>query len=106
MKQKYNTEEEIKKTLGLLDNKDDAKLSEYFDTRLNSKIAGLSDDKNIWSARLNPAFVLTILLLLVINAFTAINYFNASTVNEITRESLIKAVAQSYSSVNYSAYNY
>lgn len=106
MKNNIKIDQEIKKTLELLDREDPVKTDAYFRTRLNARLAERIAAKNRPLLWLRPALSLTLALLFTLNAITAFNYFGSDEESGKTRDTRISSVAESYETINYSIYNY
>jgi len=106
MKNKLKTEEEISKTLNILDSEPQNGPGEYFETRLYAKIRQENNINRVNYGWLRPAFTATLVLLLTANVLTALNYFRDDSSGSAVRETKISKVAESYNLINYSIYNY
>lgn len=75
MNKKEKIEEEVKKTLGMLDQKESLPPNPYFYTRVQQRIKANSENNSTVWRYLKPALLI---ILLLINVSTFIWYYNSS----------------------------
>lgn len=105
MRKQTNTDEEVKKTLDLLDHNTSVYTDPFFTARLNARLSESAGREKVISWGINPVLSFTLILLFTLNVITAIRYFSDDDSSGNAQEAVSSGVTDSYQLLNYSIYN-